>query len=981
MAEKHNSHGPTCIVGLGASAGGLEALDEFFEAMPPKTGLAFVVIQHLSPDYKSLMAELLSRHTNMEVKRAEEGMGVEPDCVYIIPPRKNLRLFHGKLLLSEQERNERGINLPIDVFLTSLAEDLGQRSVGIILSGTGSDGVRGLRAIKEAGGMVMAQTPESARFDGMPRAAVATGLCDFVVGVDEMPDRLVAFASHPYISQAEMAASLHFSEEKLDRIFSLIREQTKVDFTLYKQSTILRRLERRMTIHEVEDLQEYIDLMEDRPSEVQALYRELLIGVTSFYRDPEVWENLGETYLTRLFQDQEGPEARMWVAGCSTGEEAYTLAIVCCDWMERSGRELDLKIFATDIDKEAINRAGMGLFPASVATDLNPRLLTKYFSKVGENYQINRNIREMVVFAQHNLLADPPFTNLDLVSCRNLLIYLQPVLQQKVLDAFNFSLKQSGILVLGSSETVGDSANFFNPLNHKQRIYRSTGQPRRPLQQGPAFPRPGWRSPTSPYTPPLTRGRRDDETILNRLLDTLADEMVPLCIVVNSQLEVLHIIGDSQGFLRLPSGKVMNDVSRIVVDELSIPLATGLRKVFDTGDAIKYTNIKVVRNGETVLVNLKIRTLRGRQNQEQLAMFSIQEYQPVGEPTDKEPDAYDMAAASDQRIRDLEQELQFNRENLQATIEELETSNEELQATNEELLASNEELQSTNEELQSVNEELHTVNSEYQEKILELTQLNNDFDNMLSSSRIYTLFLDENLDVRKFTPDLDAIFPIMPSDLGRPFKHLRHHLQGIDPLEVVQNVVSSGEPQSVEVKADDESWYLMRVVPYEVRGGINSGIVLSLVEITQLKTTRHELLTSEHRLARTVEIIEEGLVFQDASGQITDANDAAQTILGLDLDQMTGRTSIDPRWQTVRADGSEFPGEEHPSMQTLRTGKSVQDVVMGVKNPVLEKTVWIHVSSQPVVFSEKGTVTEVCSRFTLLPADEAARYPLNKENP
>ncbi|MBD3221016.1 PAS domain S-box protein, partial [bacterium] len=945
---------PICVVGLGASAGGLEALDAFFDTMPGNSGMAFVVIQHLSPDYKSLMAELLAKHTEMTVKRAEEGMTVEPNTVYIIPPRKNLRMFHGKLLLSDQERNERGINLPIDVFLGSLAEDQGEKAVGIVLSGTGSDGARGIRSIKEAGGMVLVQAPDTARFDGMPRAAMSTGMADFVLPVTEMPPRLLAFATHPYVAKPPQSSPLLLEEDRLARIFAILREHTRVDFTSYKQSTIVRRIERRMTVNQIQDLGEYVALMESRRSEVTALYRELLIGVTSFYRDPEVWDELADRHLTSLFQDRASKEVRMWVAGCSTGEEAYTLAMLCSDWMERYGERFDIKIFATDIDRDAITRAGQGLYPDAVAADLSPRLLTKYFSRQGDRVQIVRPIREMVVFAQHNLVTDPPFTNLDLVCCRNLLIYLQPILQLKVIDAFNFALNQDGILVLGTSETTGDSTGYFEPLDTKRKIYRSRGRARQAPQgelqrEGPRWPVNSGRM--VGLRMPLTA--REEERFIDRLLGTLTKDCLPLAVVVNEQLEVIHILGETDGYMKLPSGKVLNDVSRMLVDDLAIPVATGLRKVFAAGNELKYSNVRVNKQGENVLVDLRIRLLDGRKGQDPLAIFFIEETDGVQRPiVTGDQEHYDATEASEQRINDLEQELQFTRENLQATIEELETSNEELQATNEELLASNEELQSTNEELQSVNEELHTVNSEYQHKIVELTELNNDFDNLLSSSRIYTLFLDEHLEVRKFTPDLEAVIPIRDTDIGRPFEHLRHQLLDVDPLKIVREVEASGKPHAIEVQTVGGNWYLMRVLPYQISEGVAAGIVLTLVDITSLKTTRRELMTSERRFARLFETLAEGVVYQDADGHVTDANAAAQEILGLTLDEMLGRTSTHPEWRALRADGSDWPGGDHPAMRALRTGEPIHDELMGIHNPRLGGTRWMLVSAVPLQDAE-----------------------------
>ena len=468
---------PKVIVGIGASAGGLEAIEDFFKAMPPDSGMAFVVVQHLSPDYKSMMVELLSRKTEMPVLRTEDGMQVEPNHIYLIPPKKSLTIFHGKLLLTDQKHRD-GINLPVDIFLKSLAEDQNENAVGVILSGTGSDGTRGVRAIKEWGGLVMVQDEDSAKFDGMPRAAASTGVADFVLPPEEMPSQLLACLSHPYVSRQDRQEQALSGETGLTRLFSLLRAKTKVDFTYYKPSTTNRRIERRIAVTQVADLEAYVGYVEQTPAELSALYRELLIGVTSFFRDAKVMAILQDKVLPEVLQRRSDRELRFWVAGCSTGEEAYTLAIIAREMMEKLGLARDIKIFATDIDRDAVAKAGTGIYPESIAADLTPSLLAKYFYSRGETYQIARTIREMVVFAQHNLVKDPPFTRIDLVSCRNLLIYLQTNLQQRAVEMFDFALRPGGVLLLGTSETVGDMEDRFEPIDRKARIYRSLGKAR-----------------------------------------------------------------------------------------------------------------------------------------------------------------------------------------------------------------------------------------------------------------------------------------------------------------------------------------------------------------------------------------------------------------------------------------------------------------------------------------------------------------------
>ena len=865
--QEIENFGPICYVGIGASAGGLEALESFFAQMSADSGMAFIVIQHLSPDYKSMMVELLSKRTAMPVRRAEEGMLVEANSVYLIPPKKNLSIFHGKLLLSESDHT-RGLNLPIDVFLRSLADDQAEKAIGIILSGTGSDGVRGIRAIKEAGGIVMVQNEESARFDGMPRAAVSTGLADFVLPPDEMPQKLLSFVQHPYATTVDQPPNLLSGDDGVTRIFALLRERTRVDFTHYKPSTVIRRIERRMTMNQIHDLRDYVRFMESYAGEVMALYRELLIGVTSFFRDREVFDELELNRLPQLLERVETREVRFWVAGCSTGEEAYTLAILSREVLERLGKRLEVKIFATDLDRDAILRASTGIYAESIVADLPPGYLSKYFHlKEDHHYQVDRVIREMVVFAQHNLIKDPPFTKIELVSCRNLLIYLQPVLQRKALELVNFSLNPQGILLLGSSETTGEMADFFEPLHQRFRIYASKGK-RQPAGENPGFsalPEVRSQQKRAHFAGGAVLRGYQEERLLDRLLQSLAEDYAPLAVVVNERLEVMHILGDPEGYFRLQSGKPMNDVTRIAVPELTIPLATGLQKVFKTGETLQYTGIQVKGRDEQKTVRVHVRLLPGKKGQEPLAVVFVEEVAPrAGESVSGETQVYNVSQEAEQRIHDLEQELQFSQENLQATIEELETSNEELQASNEELLASNEELQSTNEELQSlneelqsVNEELHTVNAENQSKIIELIELNNDLDNLIASTRIGTLFLDENLTIRRFTPEVKRIFKILDGDVGHPISRFAHKLVGIDPAEVIRAVVASAVEQEREVCTQEGAWFHMRVLPYHVGMDTVSGVVLTFTDVGLLKTTREALLDSETRLSslyRTVPV-------------------------------------------------------------------------------------------------------------------------------
>ncbi len=843
---------PSYYVGIGASAGGLEAIEQFFQGISSHTGLAYIVIQHLSPDYKSLMVELLSKKAAIPVLRAEEGMMVERDTIYLIPPKKNLTIFHGKLLLSDQPPHDRWINLPIDIFLRSLAEDQQERAIGVILSGTGSDGSRGIRAIKEHGGMVMVQDEHDARFDGMPKSAVSTGMADFILKAEEMPGKLLAFVKYPHLTKVEGGERLVHSDDSLSIIFSMLRSKTKVDFTFYKPSTVIRRIERRMNVNQVDDLPAYIHLLKENSRELMTLYRELLIGVTNFFRDREAFDYLAESLLPELARQKKHAPLRLWVAGCSTGEEAYSLAIVLQELIAKGLLRDQVKIFATDVDNDAIMTAGAGVYPESIAADVGPALLSQYFHHKGDNYHVSRKIREMVVFAQHNLINDPPFTHIDLVSCRNLLIYFQPTLQKKVMEMFNFSLNPGGLLFLGTSETTGEMGGFFTSKHHKWKLYESKGKRHFSMERSEGNSPFTMRQPTHRLVtarPLVERVTNDpDRHLYDRLLRALSLDVIPLTVVINEEMEVLYTVGDTKNIFRLPHGRMENDITKMVQQEIAIPLTIGIKKVIKEEKGVTYTNIRLASGESSRTLHISIRPLPGNKTQPLLLAVLFIEIDDHGHVAEAEGKTYEYDKEVEQRILDLEHELQFTKENLQATIEELETSNEELQATNEELLASNEELQSTNEELQSVNEELYTVNSEHQRKIMELTELNNDIDNLLTSTEIGTVFLDERLHVRKFTPYIQQVINILDSDIGRPLSHLTHRLTQVDILALVQRVMATTRSVEQKVPSDDGRWFYLRILPYHIAPQTFAGVVLTLIEVTELVHAEQALEESEARL-------------------------------------------------------------------------------------------------------------------------------------
>jgi two-component system, chemotaxis family, CheB/CheR fusion protein len=922
------------IVGIGASAGGLEAIEAFFKHMPPNTGLSFVVIQHLSPHYKSLMAELLSKHTRMPVKRIEDGMVIEPDSIYLITPSKNVTVFHNKLLLAEQDHS-KNINLPIDLFLRSLAEDAKEKAVGIILSGTGSDGTRGIRAIKEYGGMVMVQDENSAKFDGMPKNAFASGLADFSLPPEKMPTQLLAFVKHPYATLQEKSL-VPDDDNDMNRIFAILRDKCKVDFTFYKPNTVVRRIERRITINQLRDLPEYLLFLQNNPHEIYVLYQELLIGVTNFFRDEHVFEEIKEKWLEQLESLFQGEELRVWVTACSTGEEAYSLAMLLNEYREETGRYFRIKIFATDVDNNAIEKASNGKYPESVIADIPPKLLSKYFIRREDYFQISQKIRELVVFAQHNLIKDPPFTNIHFLSCRNVLIYLQPIMQKKILELFNFSLVKEGLLLLGTSESIGEMVEYFDTVSQRAKLFRSKGKQKSVgfvnatthLLNYPTYPSNLQRT-GSAYS--------QDDRVLERFIKVLSDEVLPFTLIVNENMEISHIFGESNDYLTYPSGKLVTNVTKIVKKDLSIPIATGIQKALKGKGEIVLSNIRLRDKDTARTFRLQFKQLPGRKSQETLVAVMIREMTESVASLEMESQTYDINQDARQRILDLEQELQFNRENLQATVEELETSNEELQATNEELLASNEELQSTNEELQSVNEELYTVNAEHQGKIVELTLLNNDLDNLFNSTNIATLFLDENLDIRRFTPKLQAIFHILESDLGRPFFHLTHSIKDLDILSIIKDVNDNHNIHEQEIRLTNNYWYLMRVMPYAVSSKENAGIILTFIDINQLKHAQIEIFKREQEetlhLAKFVKFSNDAICLIEPNGRIVTWNMGAESLYGWSEQEALGMNfrQLIPKGEKMRArQGVEalLKGKAQTSFRANRLTKSGKTITV-----------------------------------------------------
>jgi two-component system CheB/CheR fusion protein len=941
MAVKASSNGDHTetkyhyIIGIGASAGGLEALEKFFTAMPPDSGFSFVVVQHLSPDYKSLMVEILTKYTRMRVIHARDGMLVQPDHVYLMPRKKNMTIFHKKLFLTDQDHNHANINLPIDHFLKSLAEDQQEKAVGIILSGTGSDGSRGIRMIKEAGGIVIVQSRESAKFDGMPLSAITTGIVDYILTPEQIPDTLLKHIKHPHSIKIEDVNNKTSSEEdNLTKILSVIRNETGIDFTFYKPSTIVRRIEHRMSINQLGDLKYYLRHLYNTPNEVKNLAKELLIGVTQFFRDQPAFELIETKVIPQIFKNQTIKKTfRVWSVGCSTGEEAYSLAILFKEYLEKNDlKDLEIKIFATDIDKKALEYASTGIYSESMSADISKERLRKYFVKKGDTYQVTREIREMVIFAPHNIAKDPPFSKIDLISCRNLLIYFQARLQKKVFSTFSFSLNTGGFLFLGPSESLNEFSEAFKSMDIKWKIYEYKGTSKTAII-------------SERISTDFVKNNRDkilqapsnhdrtinkpvnEDKILGKAFETMLDNYNLSSVVITESADLIHVYGDINNYLKIPKGKVQLNLLKMVDKELNIALGTAVHRAFRDLDKVVYRNVDVRVDGKAKKINLVINPFMDHDRKEKLAMVTFEEITNLPDEQLETPN-FDLQTESSQLIADLEYELQFTKENLRATVEELETSNEELQATNEELLASNEELQSTNEELQSVNEELITVNSEYQSKIGELTELNNDMNSLYSSTDIGTIFLDLDLCIRKFTSGIKKEINIITHDIGRPLEHISHNLKYNDLIKDSESVLESHHSIEREVQGKNDNWYLLRIQPYRTTDNVIKGVVILLIDITKLKKIDIQL---KDETAQRLKLYQESVILQnisdavisfDTNFKILSWNKGAERIYGWKQEDVTGHN-------LNKVLNSEFTGlnQEKYVKQYLKNGYWLGEIV------------------------------------------------------
>jgi two-component system CheB/CheR fusion protein len=830
--NEHTSRGesPFCVVGIGASAGGLEAIQELLSKLPDNTGMAFVVIQHLSPDYKSMLSEILCKYTMMPVMQAENGQTLERNTVYLIPPKFNMEVKKGKLILHAFVHT-RVINHPIDIFFRSLANEYETHAVAAVLSGTGSDGSNGIRAVKEQGGVILVQRPETAKFDGMPRSALQTGFADMVLSPADIAEELTHIAESMSSEPSGMT-----NEELLNKIYSILKRVSNVNYTYYKQTTVTRRIERRMVVNHIESLYEYVNFLLSNNDEAAVLAKDVLIGVTNFFRDSECFDALKERVVKPLIQKHEnGPAIRAWVAGCSTGEEAYSIAMLFLEAEDELDMHPPVKIFATDLDKDAVIAAGKGQYGENIIEDVSAQRLARFFTKKNSSYIVSRDLRRMVVFAPQNVFQDPPFGKLDLISCRNMMIYFQSNLQKDLFAIFHLALNNGGYLFLGRSEAVSGCGDIYTPLCPNEKIFVHNAAGHAPKDLNIRYHVPPIDGDIVPPPPHLEPPAQEDDGSGALRLEVL-EKFLPPCLLIDEQNVIRHVFGDCNNYLRVPAGKGELNIFTMLADDLRIAVSTALKTARDENRRVAYDDVPVRGTRENAIVSLVVSPVSGRDDSS-TAYFALLFLEQGRQAIPEGGEVYEVNEAASRRISDLESDLAQSQVKLKKTISELETVNEELQATNEELLTANEELQSSNEELQSVNEELYTVNAEYQEKLGEVTSLNNDISNFLASTMVGIIFLDDKLQIRRYTEYVSKEFSVMEQDVGRPIRFIAYNFVNIDLVDVCKRVAAQLLPEETEVISAAGKRYFMRVAPYRTSEKKIVGLVVTFVDLSEQKKT------------------------------------------------------------------------------------------------------------------------------------------------
>lgn len=928
------------IVAIGASAGGLESLERLFGHLPTDSGMAFIVLQHLSPDFRSLMDELLGRRTAMRIRQAESGMLVEPNTVYLLPPMKEMIIRQRRLLLNDKDPR-LGLTLPIDLFLRSLAQDAEERAVAVILSGSGSDGSRGIQDVSRAGGVVLCESPDTAQFNGMPLSAMRAGVVNQVLPPEEIAVALAGLAARR--SGTDEARVSSDEERGIDAIVRLLRDEYAIDFSHYKASTVVRRIERRLALNRSINIDMYVDQLRGDSRELSSLYEDLLIGVTRFFRDDEAFETLEQRIIPELLtRTPPDEQIRVWVPGCATGQEAYSIAILLHEAFVARQRPVNMKILATDVHKASLEVAGAGIYSEEQVAGIGAERLERFFTLKPHGYQISQSLRECIVFAPHNLIRDAPFTKLDLITCRNLLIYFQPHAQKTVLTLFHFALKPGGFLFLGSSESPGGLIDEFDTIDEHAKVYRKRRDIGLPRDLKLPLPRPGTAQ-RQQVPPPAFRGGVNPQLVA--VYDRLLDRFMPPSFLVDEHGHLMDTFGGVSTLLKIKMRRPTQQLLDLLPDELRTLVSSVLHRVRRDAESVRYSGVQLP--GHSARFSLVAEPLRDVHGNMTHVLISFGDadgaaHGPVIPPfvdvqtphsDDKSQRAGSAAdRATGERIHALEEELSYTKEHLQSAIEEHETSNEELQATNEELIASNEELQSTNEELHSVNEELYTVNAEYQRKNVELQELNDDIEHLLNGTDVATLFLDRQLCIRKFTPRIAEVFRVIPQDIGRPLQSFAHDLSHRTLLADIQRVLQDGSTVEAQTWDRKNRCYFLRILPYRARtkdrptvipaaddgpAGSPDGVLLTLTDISALEQARAKVA----QLSAIVESSDDAIVAKSVDGVVRTWNNGASRLYGYSAAEIVGRH------------GSVLYGVGHKAeldavLREVRDGHSVERVEM-----------------------------------------------------
>lgn len=844
------------IVAIGGSAGAFPAMEKFFTHMPVDTGMAFVIIMHLDPNPEGQISSVIRNYTAMGVHEATDGITVEPNHIYVIPPNKDMGIHNRRLLLLNAAA-PNGFRQPIDYFFQSLADDQWNRAVAIVLSGMGSDGETGIRMIKEKLGLAMVQDPDTAQYDSMPKAAIGTNLADYLLAPEEMPLKLIQYLNHPVMSEEpnEQARSEIRNTTSVQKILMLLRSQTGHDFSLYKKSTIIRRIDRRVAFHQLPDYVHYVNYLRENPQEIDVLFNELLIGVTKFFRDAPAFDSL-KLKLAALVQHKKNTEPiRFWIAGCSTGEEAYSVAILLMECLDSQTKKLPkVQLFATDLDGDAIEQARQGNYHGNIAADVSPERLERFFIKTDSGYTIKKDLREMIVFAQHNIIKDAPFTRLDLLCCRNVMIYLTTELQRKIIPVFHYSLHNKGLMFMGPAETIGGFTELFSPSDPKWKIFeRKEGSAA--LNKMIDFPFHVAKQPPNILRSEETESFPGKNSISEKFNNLLLENFTPNSVLINEKGDILYTNGRSGNYLQLPRGEAVMNIHKMAREELRYVLGNVIHQARSQNALVAIHDVKLRDGDQQKLLSLHASPLEDNGLQG-LILVVIEEKGVVKSNSRK---GKKINGSRNQAAEELERELMYTKQQLNSTIEQMETSLEELKSTNEELQSTNEELQSTNEEslttkeeMQSLNEELMTVNVQYQSKAEELSRLNNDMKNLLDATEIGTVFLDNNLDILRYTPGMKKLFNIIPSDVGRPLSDIVSNFDYVQVEMMIRDVIDRLYTQEVEVKTKNEDWYSIRIMPYRTLDNFISGAVLTFTLISGFKQMEFRVQALQQYAANTI---------------------------------------------------------------------------------------------------------------------------------